>query len=172
VRTQVGFVTYDSGVHYYTLKPGARAPQQLVVADIDDPFMPAPEVSTRARAHMGRGLTGHRGVEAGARHDCRHIQYARTWDTHQPPSLSPPLPLTPTALRSLPAHVPQDFLVNLSEGRSLVEQLLGSLPTMFGGTRTMEAALGPALDAAFNIMQHIGGKLVVLQVSEAGEAAA
>ena len=60
---------------------------------------------------------------------------------------------------------PQDLLVNLSENRPLVEQLLTSLPTIFGGTRVMESALGPGLDAAFNIMQHIGGKLVVLQVS-------
>jgi protein transport protein SEC24 len=42
-----------------------------------------------------------------------------------------------------------------------VDALLTALPTMFAGTRNMEAALGPALDAAFHIMQHIGGKMVV-----------
>ena len=54
--------------------------------------------------------------------------------------------------------------MNLSECRSQVDQLLSSLPTTFGQTRVMDSALGPGLDAAFNIMQHIGGKLVVLQV--------
>lgn len=60
--------------------------------------------------------------------------------------------------------------MNLSEHRALVEQLLGALPSLFAGTRVMESALGPGLDAAFNIMQHIGGKLVVLQVRARGRA--
>lgn len=64
----------------------------------------------------------------------------------------------------LPSSLRQDLLVNLSEHRPLVEQLLQSLPTLFGATRVMECALGAGLDAAYNIMQHIGGKLVLLQV--------
>ena len=54
--------------------------------------------------------------------------------------------------------------MNLSEARAQVEQLLTSLPGMFATSRTVEGALGPALDAAFNVMQHIGGKMIVLQV--------
>ena len=61
--------------------------------------------------------------------------------------------------------------MNLSEGRVLVDQLLSALPGMFASTRTMESCLGPALDAAYNVMQHIGGKMVVLQVSQFATAA-
>lgn len=43
----VGFVTFDSAVHYYTIKAGSRSPQQLAVADLDEPFVPAPEVRWR-----------------------------------------------------------------------------------------------------------------------------
>ena len=69
----------------------------------------------------------------------------------------PPPPLPPT--------LSQELLVNLADSRSLVEALLTSLPVLHGANRTMESALGPALDAAFNVMQHIGGKMVVLQAS-------
>lgn len=55
--------------------------------------------------------------------------------------------------------------MNLSESRHLVEALLAALPSMFAGTRTSESALGPALEAAFQVMQHIGGKMLVLQTA-------
>jgi protein transport protein SEC24 len=41
-RTQVGFVTYNSSVHMYNLRDTLRAPQQLVLPDLDDIFLPAP----------------------------------------------------------------------------------------------------------------------------------
>jgi protein transport protein SEC24 len=53
--------------------------------------------------------------------------------------------------------------VNLSETRQSVERLLDSLPAMYAGNRTMDSALGPALDAAYQISQHVGGKVVVVQ---------
>lgn len=43
-RARVGFLTYDSTLHFYALKPGpAAAPQMMVVAELDDVFCPAPE---------------------------------------------------------------------------------------------------------------------------------
>ena len=42
-RTQVGFLTYDEGVHYYCLKSGLSSPQMLVVADLVELFVPAPD---------------------------------------------------------------------------------------------------------------------------------
>ena len=42
-RTQVGFLTYDDSVHYYSLKSGLSSPQMLVVADLVDLFVPAPD---------------------------------------------------------------------------------------------------------------------------------
>lgn len=100
-RTQVGFVTFDSTVHFYSLKSTLNAPQMLVVPDIEDLFLPLPD----------------------------------------------------------------DLLVNLSDSRSVVDALLDSLPTMFQGSRSAEAALGPALLGAYRVMAHIGGLMTVFQSS-------
>lgn len=42
-RTQVGFLTFDDSVHYYSLKSGLSNPQMLVVADLVELFVPAPD---------------------------------------------------------------------------------------------------------------------------------
>lgn len=34
-RTQIGFVTYDSSLHFYNLAEGLSQPQMMVVSDID-----------------------------------------------------------------------------------------------------------------------------------------
>ncbi|KAJ3358497.1 COPII subunit, partial [Kappamyces sp. JEL0680] len=39
-RTKVGFITFDSSMHYYNL--ANTEPQMLVVSDLDEPFMPIP----------------------------------------------------------------------------------------------------------------------------------
>ncbi|XP_047985973.1 protein transport protein Sec24A [Leguminivora glycinivorella] len=42
-RTQVGFVCYDSHVHYYLMGEGLTRPKEMTVLDIDDIFLPSPE---------------------------------------------------------------------------------------------------------------------------------
>lgn len=42
-RTLIGFITYDSSIHFYNLKSSLKAPQMLVVSDINDPLTPLPE---------------------------------------------------------------------------------------------------------------------------------
>jgi len=42
-RTKVGFVTFDTAVHYYSLRPGSDKAQMMVVADLDELFVPAPD---------------------------------------------------------------------------------------------------------------------------------
>lgn len=42
-RTQIGFITFDSSIHFYNLKSSLKAPQMLVVSDIADLIMPSPE---------------------------------------------------------------------------------------------------------------------------------
>ncbi|XP_018615280.1 protein transport protein Sec24B isoform X3 [Scleropages formosus] len=42
-RTRVGFVTFDSTIHFYNLQDGLSQPQMLVVSDIDDVFIPTPD---------------------------------------------------------------------------------------------------------------------------------
>jgi protein transport protein SEC24 len=113
-RTLVGFLTFDTSLHFYSLRPALSAPQMMVVAEIDDPFLPLPE----------------------------------------------------------------DLLVNLRDSRALVDQLLESLsgemfsPAAAGGGASSSrrapepgSATGPALQAAFMAMSHVGGKLLLFQGS-------
>jgi len=97
-RTQVGFVTYDSTVHFYNLKSTLKQPQCYVVSELDDVFLPCPD----------------------------------------------------------------DLLVNLSESREVIEALLDSLPQMYITTNNAETVMGPALMAAYRMMSHVGGKMVVV----------
>ncbi|XP_038061133.1 protein transport protein Sec24A-like isoform X2 [Patiria miniata] len=41
-RTLIGFITFDSTLHFYNLQEGMTRPQMLVVSDIDDIFLPCP----------------------------------------------------------------------------------------------------------------------------------
>ena len=47
----------------------------------------------------------------------------------------------------------------------MVETLLDSLPSMFENTKNVETCFGPALQAAFKVMAHIGGKMCIFQGS-------
>lgn len=42
-RTKIGFITFDTGVHYYNLDSDLANPQMLVVADLKELFVPLPE---------------------------------------------------------------------------------------------------------------------------------
>ncbi|XP_029416751.1 protein transport protein Sec24A isoform X2 [Nannospalax galili] len=42
-RTKIGFITFDSTVHFYSLQEGLSQPQMLIVSDIEDVFIPMPE---------------------------------------------------------------------------------------------------------------------------------
>lgn len=41
-RTMVGFITFDTAVHYYALSPGSANAQMMVVGDLEELFVPAP----------------------------------------------------------------------------------------------------------------------------------
>jgi len=98
-RTQIGFLTYDSTLHFYSLKANQSQPQMMVVAELDDPFCPMPD----------------------------------------------------------------DLLVNLAESRTVIDAFLDMVCTSFAQTQNMESAMGPAIQAAFMAMSHVGGKLLVFQ---------
>jgi protein transport protein SEC24 len=98
-RTHVGFLTYDNTIHFYGLKPGSETPQMMVVAELDEPFCPAPD----------------------------------------------------------------DLLVNLGDSRDSVDALLDMLPNAFVGTSQVDSCMGPAVQAAYMAMNHIGGKLMMFQ---------
>lgn len=42
-RTRIGFMTFDSTIHFYNLQDGLSQPQMLIVSDIDDVFLPTPD---------------------------------------------------------------------------------------------------------------------------------
>lgn len=42
-RTQIGFITFDSTIHFYNMKSSLTQPQMMVVSDLDDIFVPLPD---------------------------------------------------------------------------------------------------------------------------------
>ena len=73
--------------------------------------------------------------------------------------LNQPQMMVVNPLGDLFLPVPDDLLVNLSESREVVDTLLESLPAMFASTQCADCAFGPALQAAFKVVHHIGGKM-------------
>lgn len=79
--TRIGFIAFDSAVHFFNLNGPVGAPQMMTVGDIDDPFPPLPD----------------------------------------------------------------DHYVTLDAARSVVDQLLQSLPQAFESTTVLDSAMGSAL---------------------------
>ena len=98
-RTKIGFLTFDSALHFYNLKKDLSSAQMLVVTDVSEVFVPL---------HEG-------------------------------------------------------LLVDLADSREVVESLLDGLPEMFAATQNTVSALGPALQGAYMVASHMGGKMVVFQ---------
>nr|NVI77993.1 Sec24AB ortholog [Cucujiformia] len=42
-RTQVGFIAYNSSLHFFSLAEGLNQPHEMVVLDLDDIFLPCPD---------------------------------------------------------------------------------------------------------------------------------
>ncbi|XP_062902358.1 protein transport protein Sec24B-like isoform X5 [Mobula hypostoma] len=42
-RTRIGFITFDSTVHFFNLQEGLAQPQMLIVSEIEDIFIPTPD---------------------------------------------------------------------------------------------------------------------------------
>lgn len=72
-RTSVGFIAYDSSVHFYSLAEGLSRPHQMTVVDIDDMFLPCPDnliVNLSENIDLVRDLLTH-----------LPTQYAESYDT-------------------------------------------------------------------------------------------
>ncbi|KAL1832802.1 hypothetical protein DCAR_0102826 [Daucus carota subsp. sativus] len=78
-------------------------------------------------------------------------------------SLTQPQMMVVSDLEDIFVPLPDDLLVNLSESRSVVDAFLDSLPSMFQDNVNVESAFGPALKAAYMIMNQLGGKLLIFQ---------
>ncbi|KAK7799187.1 hypothetical protein U0070_014087 [Myodes glareolus] len=46
-RTKIGFITFDSTIHFYSLQEGLSQPQMLIVSDIDDLLKSLPQMFTK-----------------------------------------------------------------------------------------------------------------------------
>lgn len=42
-RTQIGFIAYNSAVHFYSLAENYNRPHEITVVDIEDTFLPCPD---------------------------------------------------------------------------------------------------------------------------------
>lgn len=63
---------------------------------------------------------------------------------------------------------PDDLLVTLNESFDIICQLLDTLPMYFTTpVNSMDTAFIPAINTAFSICKHIGGRMLVFQVSNA-----
>ncbi|TPX31402.1 hypothetical protein SmJEL517_g05242 [Synchytrium microbalum] len=80
-------------------------------------------------------------------------------------TLTEPQMLVVSDLEDVFLPQPEDLLVNLSECRQTIETLLKRIPDMFASTQNVQSALGPALQAAYKLVNPIGGKIVCLQAS-------
>ena len=61
--------------------------------------------------------------------------------------------------------LPDELLIHLSESREALESLLDSIPKSFAHTQIVDSAMGPALQSAFLVMNHVGGKLMLFQTA-------
>eukprot|EP00002_Diphylleia_rotans_P002347 TRINITY_DN114_c0_g1_i2.p1 TRINITY_DN114_c0_g1~~TRINITY_DN114_c0_g1_i2.p1 ORF type:complete len:810 (-),score=160.55 TRINITY_DN114_c0_g1_i2:379-2808(-) len=98
-RAQIGFLTFDTTLHFYNIAANSTTPKMIVSNELDQIHIP----------------------------------------------------------------IPSGLLVELHSSRTLIEQLLDSLPKTFASTTRMDSALGAAINAAFKIMGNIGGKMVIFQ---------
>ncbi|XP_055374325.1 protein transport protein Sec24A [Condylostylus longicornis] len=42
-RAQVGFIAYNSHIHFYNIAEGSNQPREMTLVDIEDPFIPCPD---------------------------------------------------------------------------------------------------------------------------------
>ncbi|CAG9761926.1 unnamed protein product [Ceutorhynchus assimilis] len=58
-RTQIGFLAYDSALHFFSLAEGLNQPHEMTILDIDDVFLPTPDnllVNLKDRMEMVEDL--------------------------------------------------------------------------------------------------------------------
>ncbi|XP_042494536.1 protein transport protein Sec24-like At4g32640 isoform X2 [Macadamia integrifolia] len=77
--------------------------------------------------------------------------------------LQQPLMLIVPDVQDVYTPLQTDVIVQLSECRQHLEQLLENIPTMFHSNKVADSAFGAAIKAAFLAMKSTGGKLLVFQ---------
>lgn len=98
-RTQIGFITYNSSLHFYNLSDSLPQPRMMTYPDLEELVLP----------------------------------------------------------------VPENLMVSLNENREPIQIFLQSLPSMFADSYETDSALGTALNAAFQLLKHTGGRITIMQ---------
>lgn len=58
-RAQIGFIAYDSHLHFFSMAEGLSQPHEMTILDIDDVFLPTPDnllVNLRDRMELVEDL--------------------------------------------------------------------------------------------------------------------
>eukprot|EP01119_Soliformovum_irregulare_P001184 TRINITY_DN10897_c0_g1_i1.p1 TRINITY_DN10897_c0_g1~~TRINITY_DN10897_c0_g1_i1.p1 ORF type:complete len:881 (-),score=241.11 TRINITY_DN10897_c0_g1_i1:58-2361(-) len=76
-------------------------------------------------------------------------------------SLNNPQVMVMSDLDEVFVPLPDDLLVNLADSKRVIEILLSKLATMYQHSQTTEAAMGVAVKAAYDIMNTVGGKVLL-----------
>ena len=98
-RTQIGFITYNSSLHFYNLSEQLSQPKMMIYPDLEELILPLPD----------------------------------------------------------------NLMINLNENREAIQIFLQSLPTLFADSYETDSALGSALNAAYQLLKHTGGRITIMQ---------
>jgi len=106
------------------------------------------------------GITGDKRTQVGS------ITYDHTLQFYNlQESLSRPQMMVVPEIDELFIPSPEDLLVNLEGSMEVVETLLESLPAMVQHNQSQHSCLGPALEAAKEIIGNQGGRITIFQAS-------
>ncbi|KAG1688209.1 Protein transport protein Sec24B [Nymphon striatum] len=158
-RTQIGFIAFDSCLHFYNLSERQAQPQMMTVSDIDG-------VRERERAgNVFNGLTlWHIDVKGPSEVEHLRGMPILGCSVKNRIRLSYLVVLRSTAFNIF-LPLPEGLLVNIHESKELVKDLLTKLPSMFEGSLETQNALGAVLQVAYKLLAPTGGRISVLQTS-------
>ncbi|CAI5956655.1 unnamed protein product [Closterium sp. NIES-64] len=176
-RTRIGFLLFDSALHFVSLKPSLTQPHILVISDAIRACLDALPGDSRTRIGFLLFDSALHFVISDAIRACLD---ALPGDTRTrigfllfdsalhfvslKPSLTQPHILVSADIDDPYLPLPEDeLLVNMHESRHVVEAFLDALPNLFTNSVNVESAMGPALKAMALLVSQLGGKVLLFQ---------
>jgi hypothetical protein len=155
-RTMVGFITYDSSLHFYNLKANLAAPQvggvwnkhqtcvhhsHTTCTDVPGQPHTSTPATTWSQSQRSLSLLCFAGES-----NLRLLNQPQAVNHCTMPCCCLLLQmLVVTELDDPFLPMPDDLLVNLHDSRELVDALLDALPAGYNASTSNDAAMGPAL---------------------------